>query len=132
MPKFKKQKDPSVKEISIKSLAPSADEPVSKDTPNVELYGKGVKDGIGIAKKQLLLGQPVELIKGDAFNAGVRYVLEVAEGHLAKSLGLKSRQELANHGDLIPAWWVATLFGPLWYGELSVSSEKPVPNDSVK
>ena len=80
-----------------------------------EDYTKGVKDGIEIAKDHLHLGQPVDLIKRDAFNAGVRQMIEVAENKLAESLGLKSRQELAEHGDLIPSWWMASYFSKVWY-----------------
>ena len=88
-----------------------------------EDYTKGVKDGIEIAKDQLHLGQPIELIRRGAFNAGVRRMIEVAEENLAKSLSLNSRQELEKHGNLIPSWWLASLFSHVWYDELPVSSD---------
>ena len=49
-----------------------------------------------------------------AYNQGVRNIIAIAENHLAKELGLKSRQDLATC-DKIPSWWIATLFSDIWY-----------------
>jgi len=81
-------------------------------------YAEGSRDSI-----EVVIGQLTEVIKKDSFNAGVRHVIEIAEGRLAKSLDLNDRQELSSHGGIIPSWWLATLFSRLWYEELKVSSE---------
>lgn len=130
MPKIKKQSRAKSGKIEIPSVKTPKQEVKASSNDSkqnieaevkirTEEYYKGVKDGIEIAKNQL-----VELIKKDAFNAGIRQLMEVAENKLAKSLGLKSRQELAEHGDLIPSWWVASYFSPIWYGELPEATEK--------
>jgi len=126
MPKIKKQGREKVEIPSIKTPKQEVKASSNDSKQNIEAevkirteeYNKGVKDGIEIAKNQL-----VKLIKKDAFNAGIRQLMEVAENKLAEHLGLKSRQELATHGDLIPSWWIASYFSPIWYGESPVSSE---------
>lgn len=119
-------RDESAKAIKSPGVAESpkeAPKPIPLNVKaEVELrnsyYAKGSRDSI-----EVVIGQLTEVIKKDSFNAGVRHVIEIAEGRLAKSLDLNDRQELSSHGGIIPSWWLATLFSRLWYEELKVSSE---------
>ena len=104
----------------LKTLVKSVQERTEAQEPDkeaeakkqVEYYTKGIEAGVEITVAQLS-----EVIKRDAFNSGVRHVIEMAEDKLAKYLKLNGRHELASHGKLIPPWWIACLLSEIWYGQ---------------
>jgi len=59
--------------------------------------------------KSAIEGAHAQMIYRDGYDAGLKDMVILAEEKLVMSLGLKSRDELADHGDKIPSWWSAAL-----------------------
>jgi len=57
------------------------------------------------------LGGEYSKVKRDlAYAEGAKRIIVLAENKLAEELGLLNREALSQHGDLIPSWWLATIF----------------------
>lgn len=90
--KNKVTKPASPKAEIIGAAAPKVEEkPTVKTTIDVVGFARGRKVG-----------------RREGFSDGRRYIVTIAEGYLAESLKLTSRDALAT-SDQIPAWWIATL-----------------------
>ncbi len=81
---------------------------------------KQIKD-LG-SKVASLEGEVKAVAYDEGFAQGVKWIVTVAEEKLAKSLKL-TRQDLAQNGDKIPLWWMATLISSLDF--ITVRKQKP-------